>query len=349
METRAQLGAVPRSAIILATLALLAALAAGSYAVATTGSGTSSLLPTGPAGNGLMAYSDGDIWVVDPDGTDARQLTSGPAEDQTASWSRDGMRLAYWSVDATGAPSSLVVIEPDGSDPVTVFTDEAGRTPAGIDWSPDGTRIAFALCPEEPCGDFFVVASDGSGSSMIGGPAFESHALAWSPDGETVAFGGRHAGGPEGVYVMAPDGSAVQRISQATDLAGFASVAWSPDGRILTHAGTDETGPDIWTVAADGSGEVNLTEGPATGFLPGWSPDGAWAAFRDGDIVFLVPGEGGDVRTFGLGAGFAWSPDGSVLALEGDDALRLVDVVTGDVIAELAGVPGVESWQRLAP
>jgi TolB protein len=237
----------------------------------------------------------------------------------------------------------------DGSDPVTIFTDDAGRTPNGVDWSPDGTRIAFALCEDILCGELFVAASDGSASASIGGPAFEANRLAWSPDGGTLAFGGRHDGQPPGVYGMAPDGTDVRRIGGIEGGEGsFPTVGWSADGAsLVTHAGTDVLGPDIWVIAADGSREANLTGSTGGGFLPALSPDDAFIAFRDGSTIFLVPTEGGDVRVIGTGEGLMWSPDATALALEGGGQLRIVDRETGETIAEVPDA-GVGSWQRIA-
>jgi Tol biopolymer transport system component len=346
METRARLGAVPRTAAILAIVASLIITAAATFAA---GSGGPQLPPTGPAGNGLIAYdAGGDIWIVGPDGSDRRQLTTGPADDVSPTWSRDGTRLAYWSVDPSGSPADLVVIRADGSDAVTVFSDEQGRTPAaGIDWSPDGTRIAFALCPDEMCGEILLADSDGSGIASVGGSAFETYRLAWSPDSTALAFGGRHAGGPKGVYLMAPDGSSVHRVSQQDGLEGFDGVSWSADGRrLVTHAGNDASGSHIWVIPADGSGDVSLTETEG-GFLPVWSPDGARIAFRDGSTVFLVPTEGGDVRRMGTGESMMWSPDATSLALGGYGQLQIVDVETGDTISTVQDAD-VGSWQRVA-
>jgi Tol biopolymer transport system component len=352
METRAQLGAVPRSVILLATLVLLTGLAAGAIAL---GAGSSSgPPPTGPAANGLIAYtSDGDIWVVNPDGSGRRQLTSGPADDHSPVWSRDGTRVAYWSVDPTGAPASIMVVGADGSDRLTIFTDEQGATSLPVDWSPDGERIAFVLCPADGrCGDFVVVQTDGTGAQTISDGAFEGEMMSWSPDGTMLAWGGRHGADERGVYVMTPDGSDVRRISGITSLEPphFCCPRWSPDGAsLVTHAGENGGEPDIWVIEADGSEETNLTEGPGSGFLPQVSPDGAWIAFRDGETVFLVPSTGGEIRVIGEGTDYYWSPDGTALALGGIGDLRIVDVVTGDTIARIEGVQAADSWQRLAP
>ena len=138
METRAQLGAVPRAAIILAILGLLMALAAGAIVV---GSGEAAR-----AGNGLLAFADDDgIYTVNPDGSDRQLLVSEPGTLEGPSWSPDGTRLAYWSATNSEGPWQVKVVDADGSDPVTVASEVVSRTGFGgpVAWSPDGSALAF--------------------------------------------------------------------------------------------------------------------------------------------------------------------------------------------------------------
>ena len=112
METRAQFGAVPRAVTVLALLALLTLVVATAIAI---GANNPPKLPPpfGPAGNGLIAYvSDGDLWMVAPDGTEPQQITSGPEIEYLPTWSRDGTRLAFWS-GLEGKPAALVVVDAD--------------------------------------------------------------------------------------------------------------------------------------------------------------------------------------------------------------------------------------------
>ena len=45
-----------------------------------------------------MAFADlGDIYTVNPDGSDRQLLVSEPGTQEGPSWSPDGTRLAYWS------------------------------------------------------------------------------------------------------------------------------------------------------------------------------------------------------------------------------------------------------------
>ena len=223
METRAQLGAVPRAVVILATLALLTALAAGAIVV---GSSTTPLLPApfGAAGNGLIAFvSDGDIHVVEPDGSGLKPITSDPGVEDIPRWSRDGRKLAYWTGSEDG-PGSLVVIDADGRNAMTVA--QTSRPYATLEWSADGTEIMYDAidpdlasdtCPpggtEVACGSrLFVAAADGSGSRQVGDPALTARSAVLSPDGHTVVFGGGGDAGGDALYLMEWDGSDVRRL-----------------------------------------------------------------------------------------------------------------------------------------
>ena len=47
-----------------------------------------------------------------------------------------------------------------------------------------------------------------------------------------------------------------------------------------------ERSGDIWTMNADGSGQVNLTNTSAPELDPAWSPDGSKIVFKDGTRGF---------------------------------------------------------------
>ena len=76
-----------------------------------------------------------------------------------------------------------------------------GTTPEGEpEWSPDGTRIAFAAA-----GDIWVMNTNGTARrNLTRTPASET-AVAWSPDGKRLAY--LHRGASRRIYVMNADGS----------------------------------------------------------------------------------------------------------------------------------------------
>ena len=107
---------------------------------------------------------------------------------------------------------------------------------------------------------------------------------------------------------------------------------WSPDGKRLAFYGLNEpkenggsVDSEVYTVNADGSNLVNLTNHTAWDFVRSWSPDGkkivfrSWRSVLDGaepknvpDLYMMNP-DGSDVDrlTFSAALEFdaSWSPD----------------------------------------
>lgn len=364
MPITLRLAVVPRAFLL---LFLLAALMATVITGATIGGRlglfqAASVVPaTGPAGNGLITFdSAGDIWTMRPDGTDRRQLTTSPALEHSPVWSRDGSRLAYWSQEAATTPSSLIVVDANGSDRRTIASDPGGRSPWSLDWSPDGRHVAYSLGSEtDPSGERIVVAeTDGSGFAEVGDPDLTALKPEWNPDGSKLAFAANRAGLDQGVYLMAPDGTGVRKLSQIVDLDQYAffTLDWSPDGQtILTNAASQ-----VLAIAADGTGERELTTDVSSALVPTYSPDGERVAFLSlgADTFLVMAADGGAQAELGPGPdGYAWSPDGTAFVVGySSSRLAVVDAVTGNVLAHIEGLDQqfpaqthYPSWQRVSP
>lgn len=349
----------------LTTTALTACIVAAAAMSVAAQSAAPPAPPNGLADNGLIAFdSAGDIWVAEPDGSEPRRFTNGTDHDSSPVWSPDGSRLAFWSQADRSAPSRLVVVNADGSQPTTIATHEGGQVPWRMDWSPDGTRVAYSACEDGTLGDcwyerIFVAAADGPGVEMVGDPELGAARPDWSPDGRWIAFQGSPQDGSPGAYVMAADGSDVRRLEQVPhgDAYNAFVVQWSPDGGSVATAGGDPL--VVVIVEVDDGSATTLTDG----FIPWWSPDGEWIAFeKTFSDLWLISADGSrevDVPIAALGS-VVWSPDASRLLVGtefgGDTGLAIVDATTGDVIAEIP-TPDQSypdnghwpSWQRVAP
>jgi hypothetical protein len=88
---------------------------------------------------------DPQIWVMAPDGSSRRRLTSGPGDHWAPSWSADGSRVAF-ALQAPDKPPAIWSVALDGSDLRNLTNDPSGSaelTSGGGAWSKDG-RIAYA-------------------------------------------------------------------------------------------------------------------------------------------------------------------------------------------------------------
>jgi hypothetical protein len=136
---------------------------------------------------------------------------------------------------------------------------------------------------------------------------------AWSPDGMRLAY---YEDG--GITVSKLDGTERQAIASP----GFdIEPAWSPEGGKIAFSREES---QIWSMNADGSGQVQLTGGAWKDSEPAWSPDGTTIAFtstRDGDAEIFVMGADGSGETQITTNGVSdrdpnWSPDGTQIAFE---------------------------------
>lgn len=362
METRAQLGAVPRTIVVFALLALLTLALATAIAIGASNPPTLPL-PFGPAANGLIAYeSEGDIFVVQPDGTGLRQITSDPAWEGAPIWSRDGTKLSYWR-DAPLAEdaSELVVTDLEGADPLVIA--RADGDTSDVIWSADGTEVMFSAvvsdlvpddCPRLPgqkCGSrLFVAKTDGSGSTMVGDPDIDAQAPALSPDGTTVAFGGGIAGS-EALYLMDWEGSDIRRLDTDIPNGGwaFGHTSWAPDGRrLVTHDGGGSQ--RIWLIELDDAHAVREVRSLGWGFYPDLAPDGSlvryWLSFTT--MALADPDSDEPPVTISSVDGGYWAPDASGVLGVTDGELQLVDGAGAPLVGIPVVVEGALDWQRVA-
>lgn len=172
-------------------------------------------------------------------GTGRAQLTNIPTFKWIARWSPSDERIAFGSShnSSSADPDDLLggisVIGADGGDRVKVV-DVNGHVDE-LDWSPDGTKIAFiaqpcSLVPAHPSLD-----CDGG----FGGPGPEFH---------------------PNIYVVTVATGAVVPLTQ--NRSWWTSVAWSPDGTRLAATVNEGDGgdPAVVTLPAGGGAPTTVIE-----------------------------------------------------------------------------------------
>jgi Tol biopolymer transport system component len=246
---------------------------------------------------------DSSIYVVKPDGTGLTKLAAGTH----SVWSPDKRKILFKQA------GDLYVMNADGSGQMklaegeTDFPDDHSGIEENYRWSPDGTRVAFAIwsCDPDHCivsPDLWVMRADGSGKVRL---AWQINAPSWSPDGRKIAgiFDLGDLPGASAIHVINADASGEKRLESTSWVSWFDPPDWSPDGgRIVFTQWPGDEKSDIFLINPDGTGMVNLTQSPDSyDFHPRWSPDGTRIVFSTGDLhtsmVVAVMNRDGSGRT----------------------------------------------------
>ena len=168
-----------------------------------------------------------DIFAVNSDGSDLRQLTTENGND--ASWSPDGARIVFRSTRLAGP--GLYTMDANGDNEMPLTTDPTDKEPS---WSPDMSRIVFVRRVLTPDGfpEPQIHVMDSDGSEIVQLTSHDSvnarrESPDWSPDGTQIVYEDGSRGSDEHeVYVMNADGTNQQNISNSPY--NDASPAWQP-------------------------------------------------------------------------------------------------------------------------
>jgi Tol biopolymer transport system component len=219
------------------------------------GTGTATAF-TAPAGGSdfdftldgsMVAYSDVDengnaqVFVMDGDGSNARQLTHGEGgvgDYGGFDWSPDGSMIAYQR-DTSAGPQIFTVRVSDGVSIMVTNAPRGAVDPGG--WAPDGGSIIFSTI--NTAGDHFTAQSLDltTGQTRLLVPDGSTPEL--SPDGAWIAFNSWLKEPTVRLILANSDGSARRTIARLTLDDGYQQ--WSPDSTQIAFIGNTD---------ADGSG-----------------------------------------------------------------------------------------------
>jgi Tol biopolymer transport system component len=164
-----------------------------------------------------------NIWRMDADGTQLKQLTSGTYEDMP-SVTPDGEWIIYF------AGGSVRKVSINGGSSSVLF-DKAGLNPVT---SPDGRMLAFFAKDRTDIQIWRLQLLDLQTLSTV--KQFElpeatnySYSLRWTPDGNGLTFISK-ADGASNIWLQPISGRAPRRLTDFKD-AEIQSFSWSADGK----------------------------------------------------------------------------------------------------------------------
>jgi TolB protein len=217
-----------------------------------------------------------EIWVMDPDGQNQRQITRYNSLTIEPSAAADGSKIAFTSY-VKGNPGIFVF----SVDPVRDlrFYNQVASVNSAPSFTPDGQQIVYSSSAGGCCG-IFIANLNGSGLRRISsGSWIDAEPKVNPKTGADIVFSSGRSG-PEQIYRMNMDGADVERLSDGTGEA--ANPSWHPNGQFVAYAwtrGYAQGNFNIFVMDIATRQYTQLTHGAGRNEHPGFAPDGAHMVF----------------------------------------------------------------------
>lgn len=311
---------------------------------------------------------DGDIWVVDIQSKQQRQVTFDRKQIADLRWSQDGQEILFISgrsgtgqlwrqkigqktptlIDSVVGDILRFDLHPE--DPKLVFTQYSQNTSIEV-WPLVGSAARGnegtvpQAYPEWTCridsmrDDMDASLQTQSGQILTVASSRNYLNPRFSPDGKRILFISNQSGMNQ-IWTANADCSDPTQLTNI-DFEGLGSPRWSPDGKRVAFDGRKNGTAELFVIDSTGANLRVVNEG----YMPAWSMDGKYLYFVSNQMrvphIWKVPAAGGEavIVTTSHSRDPLESADGKWLYFSSIDRLWQKDLVTGTE----SPVPGLEN------
>jgi Tol biopolymer transport system component len=266
------------------------------------------------------------LWTINIRTGERKLVSEGDA--LQASWSPNGLRIAYWSRPTrVGQREDIWTIPVDGGTAVAVTN--GSTTDLNPVWAPDGKHLYFSSNRGGSTNIWRVPIDENSGATLgepqavtsIGAATSALH-LSFSSDGRRLAYVAHEE--TRNIRRVAFDSSAGKTLGDPASITRGSMQFWfpdpSPDGQWLACQSMGNQ-RHIFIMRTDGTELRDLTNDANRYFWPRWSPDGKRIAFSSRQTgnyeLWTTNSDGSGLQqiTHSSGGHYSpWSPDGQRIA-----------------------------------
>lgn len=216
-----------------------------------------------------------EIWTMDWDGNNQKQLTNLKSISITPGISPDGSRLAFTTY-ARVSPRIMVLNTETGR--TQPFYNQEASLNTTPNFSPDGKLIYYASTASGSS-QIVVAGADGQGFRRVSHRNAVEVEPKVNPKNPNILL---FVSGPgaQQIYRMNSDGAAVERVTNGEGEAS--NPAWHPDGQHIAFSWTRGYAAGDWNVFVMDVGTkqyVQLTHSEGKNENPTWAPDGRHLVF----------------------------------------------------------------------
>ncbi len=244
-----------------------------------------------------------EIYECDFDGYGVEQLTKSKSICMNPALSPDGKHLAY--IDFTSGRPTLYIKSLAGESVAAV-----GKSAVSIDPGWRSNSEVAATLSFDGSQAIYLVNTDGTIARRVTNSKSIDISPTFSPDGSKMAFVSSRNGLPQ-LFVQDLVSGDVKRLTFSGRY--NTQPSWSPAGDKIAYTTWEKGGEiNIFTINADGSGLMQLTQKCGENKSPSWSPDGEMIIFtsnRQGkEKLYVMSSKGGNERLLLQGDGEQTQP-----------------------------------------